>query len=125
MATVSLAARSRSRAVAELPRDLVRVAAGQGSLLVTSDVPVASSSGSRASTPGDFGGLASSDRRRGRASAGGAPFVGGLLQTATRRTQPPPLQPGRRRVVTVTGYNGNDGRSARIQGSIGDHVRSR
>jgi streptogramin lyase len=122
VATVTLAA-GESRVIPNVLETLFGVSAGQGALVLESDVPVASSLRVAAvKEEGDFATLALPIETSGVVPAGGEAFVIGELQTATRRTNLLLFNRGAAGTVTITVYNGNGGQiGPRLQIPVGAH----
>jgi streptogramin lyase len=99
---------------------------GQGTLVILSDVPVASSLRIAASKPeGDFVTLALPIDPDGIVLPGASAFVIGAPQTPTRRTNLVFFNRGAAGTVTVIGYNGNNSEVGRLHVDIGDHQARR
>jgi streptogramin lyase len=114
------------RVVANVLETLFGVPVGQGSLLVESDVPVASSLRIAAvKEEGDFSTLALPIEPAGVVESGGDAFVIGELQTATRRTNVLLFNRGAAGIVTVIAYNGNNDEIGRLQVPVGANRAAR
>ena len=125
IATLTLPA-GGSSVVANVLETLFGVATGQGSLLVESDVPVASSLRIAAvKEEGDFSTLALPIEPDGVVESGGDAFVIGELQTATRRTNVLLFNRGAAGNVTVIAYNGNNDEIGRLQVAVGSNRAAR
>ena len=115
-----------SQVIGDVLRTLFGVDPGQGTLVILSDVPVASSLRVAASKPeGDFATLALPINPDGIVLPGASAFVIGAPQTPTRRTNLLFFNRGAAGTATVIGYNGNNGEIGRLQISIGDHQARR
>jgi len=111
-----------SQVIGDVLQSLFGVGLGQGTLVILSDVPVASSLRIAASKPeGDFATLALPINPDGIVLPGSSAFVIGAPQSPTRRTNLLFFNRGAAGTVTVIGYNGNDDEIGRRQVSIGDH----
>jgi sugar lactone lactonase YvrE len=111
-----------SQVIGDVLQTLFGVEPGQGTLVILSDVPVASSLRVAASKPeGDFATLALPIAPDGIVLPGASAFVIGAPQTPTRRTNLLFFNRGAAGTVTVIGYNGNNGEIGRLHINIGDH----
>jgi len=122
-ATATLAlAPGASQIVTDVLQTLFGVDLGQGTLLVVSNVPIASSLRIAAvKEEGDYATLALPIDPDGIVLPGGSAFVIGAPQTPTRRTNLLFFNRGAAGTVTVIGYNGNNSEIGRRKASIGDH----
>jgi streptogramin lyase len=111
-----------SAVVADVLSTLFGVEAGQGTLVVTADIPIASSLrvASR-KAEGDFAVFALPIERSGAVPAGGSATAIGVPQTATRRTNLLLFNGGEAGVATVIAINGNGDESGRTTIAIGEN----
>lgn len=110
-----------SAVIANVLSTLFGIEAGQGTLVVTADIPVASSLrvASR-KAEGDFAVFALPIERSGVVPAGGSATAIGVPQTASRRTNLLLFNGGEAGVVTVIAINGNGDESGRTTIAIGE-----
>jgi hypothetical protein len=115
-----------SSVVANVLENLFGIPVGQGSLLVESDVPIASSLRVAAvKEEGDFSTLALPIEPDGAVESGSDAFVIGELQTPTRRTNVLLFNRGAAGVVTLIAYNGNNDEIGRLQVPVGSNRSAR
>ncbi len=115
-----------SVAIPNVLDSLFSVTPGQGTLVLESEVPVASSLRIAAvKEEGDFSTLALPIAPEGVVEAGDEAFVIGELQTATRRTNLLFFNRGAAGTVTVIAYNGNNAEIGRLQVAVGANRAAR
>ena len=109
-----------SLVVADVLGTLFGVEAGQGTLVVTADVPIASSLRVASRKPeGDFAVFALPITTSGVIAAGGSAQAIGVPQTATRRTNLLLFNGGAAGVATIVALNGNGEETGRTTVAIG------
>ena len=123
-ATISLPP-GASRSIPNFLPELFGLTAGQGALLVTSNVPVATGVRIAArQTPGDYGGFAAAIDGASGISGGSATAVG-LPQTATLRSNLLLFNRGLAGSITVTGFRADGSQAGQLTLEIGDHAVAR
>jgi len=121
VATLSLTPGS-SRVVSDVLPTLFAVEMGQGTILVLSDIPVASSLRIASRKPeGDFATFALPIEQTGNVPPGGSAFAIGAPQTATRRTNLLLYNRGFAGTATLIGFDGNGGEFGRLEIEVGNH----
>jgi streptogramin lyase len=115
-----------SQVIGDVLQTLFGVEPGQGTLVILSDVPVASTLRVAATKPeGDFATLALPINPGGIVLPGASAFVIGAPQTPTRRTNLLFFNRGAAGTATVIGYNGNNSEIGRLRIAVGDHQARR
>jgi hypothetical protein len=105
--------------------EIFGITAGQGSVLIASDAPVASAARIAArSSAGDYAGFAPGIPGGSGVSGASAVFVG-LPQTGTRRTNLVLYNRGAAGTLNVTGFRADGSPTAALALQVGDHVSSR
>lgn len=124
VAPVDLAA-GASRAIASLLPTLFGIDAGQGSLLITSSVPIACAARIGVHTPqGDYGTFAAA--LDGATGTNGGSFLAiGLAQTSTIRSHLLLYNRGVSGVITVTGFRADGTAVGPVPVMLGDHQPGR
>jgi streptogramin lyase len=114
-----------SRAIANLLPTLFGIDAGQGSLLLTSSVPIACAARIGVHTPqGDYGTFAAA--LDGSAGTNGGSFLAiGLGQTATIRSHLLLYNRGVAGTITVTGFRADGSTAGPVLVTLGDHQSGR
>ena len=121
-ATVSLAPLS-SQSIANVLPTLYGVDAGAGALVVTSDLPVASSIRLATSTgAGDYGTYAAAIGGTGGIPGGGSAYGIGLPQTSTRVGYLLLYNDGAAGSVTVTGFRSDGTEAGQLSVALGAHA---
>ena len=114
-----------SRAIENFLPALFGLASGQGSLLITSDVPVAASARIGTHTPqGDFGAFAPALPGSGGLNGGSAVAIG-LPQTASLRSHLLLFNRGVAGTITVTGFRSDGTAVGPVSVTLGDHESGR
>ena len=108
--------------VADVLPTLFGVEAGQGTLIVTAEIPIASSLRVASRKPeGDFAVFALPIERSGVVPAGGSATAIGVPQTANRRTNLLLFNGGEAGVATIIAINGNGDETGRTTIAIGEN----
>ncbi len=111
-----------SAVLANVLSTLFGVEAGQGTLVVGADIPIASSLRVASRKPeGDFAVFALPIERSGVVPPGGSSNAIGVPQTATRRTNLLLFNGGAAGTVTIIGINGNGDETGRTTIAIGEN----